>query len=198
VWFEVEHITSQRESLKKGRESTMQARDSSEGETSNIFALARALCRDNKLKVSRKERLTFALVELRDCIRNDFVKVAKGWGVSAQDLRRDYSYAYPVPAPGAPDSLCLENACEEVLHYLRSEIVSSAERYGVPDDVLERLTVDWLVSDQMGNERTPGAFFLDDSQGKGVEIEERLPSVLATLAHIKERAPAETPGTPLK
>jgi hypothetical protein len=83
-----------------------------EHEPSNIYVLARALIRDGKLKASRKERLTLSLVELRYRIGKEFVKVAKDWQVSAQDLRVDYSYAYKVPAPGAPDVLCLEQACD--------------------------------------------------------------------------------------
>ena len=160
----------------------------------NIYVLARALCSEGKVRVSRKERLTLALVELRDRIRQEFVKVAKDWQVPAQELRRDYSYAYPVPAPGEPDPLCLENACEQVIVDLRSSIVSCAEQYGVPDDLVESVLVSWLVSDLAGKERAPAGAFMPERRRAAKEVEEGLPMVTDVLRLGLARASGAMPG----
>jgi hypothetical protein len=121
--------------------------------------------RDNgKVSGSRKQRVSCALVELRDRIKDEFARVAKDWQVSAQELRRCYSYVYPAAAPGAPDLLCVEHACEDVMMSLRSQIQTYAEQYGVPDDMVEEMLVDRLVSDHMGTERTPVAFFMPETE----------------------------------
>lgn len=57
----------------------------------------------------------------------------------------------------------LEGACEDLIRYLRQEIQTQAERSGVPDDFLEGMLVDWLVSDAMGIQRTPSALFIPDN-----------------------------------
>jgi hypothetical protein len=57
-----------------------------EHKPSNVFVLARAMSGSGRFRVSWKERLQLALVELRDRIQGEFVKVAKGWQVTAQEL----------------------------------------------------------------------------------------------------------------
>jgi len=137
------------------------------------------MCRDGRVKVSRKQRMTLALVELRDRVRNEFLKVAKEWQVSSQELKRDYSRAYPIQPVGAPDLFCLEDACHDVMRTLRCEIGVYAEHYGVTDDVLEAVLLDWLTSDVTGRERTPLSCFIKQTEGgapvAAVESEDRLP-----------------------
>jgi len=133
-----------------------------------VHILARALRENGKVSCSRKQRVICALVELRDRITDEFLMVAKDWQVSAQELRRSYSYAYPAPALGAPDLLCLEHACEGVMTGLRNEIRTYAEQYGVPDDMVEGILVDWLASDHMGTERAPVAFFMPETEERAV------------------------------
>lgn len=172
----------------------MAAQNGSNCEGSGIHALARRLCNEGKVKVSRKERLTLALVELRDRVREEFVTVAKGWQVSVSELRRDYSYAYPVPAPGAPDPYCLEDACEMAFADVGSRIVSCAQSYGVPDDLLRDMLISWLISDQMGKERAPVAVFVPGCQGGANEPEDRLPPTNDLLNRTCSRASKATPG----
>lgn len=172
----------------------MAAQNTSNGELRNIYVLARELCNEGKVKVSRKERLTLALVELRNRIRGEFVKVAKDWQVSAQELRRDYSYAYPVPAPGEPDLLCLEDACEIAIGDVRCRVTSLAENYGVPDDLLESMLISWLISDQMGKERAPVAVFVPQRLGPPDDPEERPQSVNDVLNRACSRPSEATPG----
>ena len=172
----------------------MTAQNGTNCELTGIYVLARALCNDGKVKVSRKERLTFALVELRDRIRAEFVKVAKDWQVSSQELRRGYSYAYPVAAPGAPDPFCLEDACELAFADVSSRIVSCAESYGVPDDLLRDMLISWMISDQMGKERAPVAVFAPGLQGGANEPEGGLPSMNELLNRTCPRASGAAPG----
>ena len=165
-------------------------------EDRRVYVLARAYCRNGTVNGSREQRLTCALVELRDRIKEEFLKVAKSWQVSAQDLRLCYSYAYPASAPGAADPLCLEQACEGLMVALRSDIQTYAEQYGVPDGLLEALMVDWLVSDATRKERTPSAFFIpaDEvrSEGAASDAEDRLPSLMELIA----ARPREARATP--
>ena len=172
------------------------AKDSNEDR--RVYVLARAYCRNGTVNGSREQRLTCALVELRDRVKEEFLKVAKSWHVSAQDLRLCYSYAYPASAPGAADPLCLEQACEGLMVALRSDIQTYAEQYGVPDDLLEALMVDWLVSDAMGKERTPSASFMpaDEvrSEGAASDAEDRLPSVTELIAARPREAGATLEG----
>src|SRR5579859_1374480 len=127
-----------------------------------VHVLARAFCRDGTVSGTRKERLTCALVELRDRIQEEFKNVAETWHVAAQDLRGCYSYAYPASVPGAPDPLILERACEEVMRSLQHEIRIHAEQFGVPDNLVQEVVVDWLVSDAMEGPRTPTAYFIPE------------------------------------
>jgi hypothetical protein len=120
------------------------------------YLLPRAFRQNGKANAPRKERLACAFVELRQRIKDEFLKVAKDWQVSAEELRRSYSHEYP---PSTPDLLCLEQGCEGLLLELRSSIQTYAEQYGVPDDMLEAMLVDWLVSDRIGTERTPARLF---------------------------------------
>ena len=172
------------------------AKDSNEDR--RVYVLARAYCRNGTVNGSREQRLTCALVELRDRIKEEFLKVAKSWQVPAQDLRLCYSYAYPASAPGAADPLCLEQACEGLMLALRSDIQTYAEQYGVPDDLLEALMVDWLVSDAMGKERTPSASFIPAeevrSEGAASDAEDRLPSVSELIAARPREAGATLEG----
>jgi hypothetical protein len=131
----------------------------------HAYVLPRAFSRNGTVSGSRKERLGCAFVELRERIKDDFLKVAKDWQVSAEELRRNYSYAYPAPAAGEPDPLCLENACEGLMLDLRCRIQTYAEQFWVPDNVLEAMLVDWLVSDRMGTERAPARFFIGETCG---------------------------------
>lgn len=133
-----------------------------EYEANHIYVLARAFCREGTVSGTRKQRLTCALLELRERIKEQFQQVSKTWHVSAEDLRRCYSYAYPASVPGAPDVLILERACEDLIRALRHEIQTHAEQFGVPDNLLEAMLVDWLVADEMGSQRTPSAFFIPD------------------------------------
>lgn len=168
----------------------MPATTPNENGLSNVFALARALSRSGKVKVSRKERLQLALVELRDRIYQEFVGVAKSWRVSAQELRRDYSYAYPVPALGEPDALCLEKACHETVSFLRCDIGRSADEYGVPSDLMELVVVDWLVADLMGKERTPTAMFIRTADGGYGGLKDlRLPTAWSAVTAFRRRFP---------
>jgi hypothetical protein len=133
-----------------------------------VYALSRAFSHDGTVNASREQRLCCALVELRDRVQEEFLKVSKNWQVAAQDLRRCYSYAYPASEPGEPDPLCLELACKGVMTDLRSSIHSWSKQYGVEDGTLEEMLVDWLVSDAMGKERTPSAFFMPET-GNGTQ-----------------------------
>lgn len=129
-------------------------------QSDRVYVLSKAFCRDGTVTGTRKQRLTCALVELRDRIQDEFKTVSRTWQVAAEDLRRCYSYAYPASTPGAPDPLILERACEEAMRCLRHEIQKNAEQFGVPDDLLEEILVDWLVSDAMEAPRTPTAYFI--------------------------------------
>ena len=150
------------------------------------YVLARAFSRDGTVSGSRRQRLTCALVELRDRIKEQFLRVSKDWQVSAEELRRCYSYAYPFSPAGAPDPLCLEQACEGLMVALRSDIQAFANQFGVPDDLLESMLVDWLVSDAMGTDRTPSALLAPDEDEQAKRCEDpidRLPSVMELLAN---------------
>jgi hypothetical protein len=129
------------------------------------YVLAKVFSRSGKVRASRKERLACAFVELREQIRDEVLKVAKNWHVSAQDLRRDFSYAYPDPIAGQFDVLWLEHACEWVIVDLRCSIQKNAQDYSVPDDVLEKMLVDWLVADAKGSQRTPAKFYIPELEG---------------------------------
>jgi hypothetical protein len=129
------------------------------------YVLPQAFRRNGTVVGTRKERLACAFIEVRDRIRKEVVEVAKEWQVSAQELRRDYSYAYPPHAADEPDAFNLEHACEGVIRDLRCNIQTYAEQFWVPDDLLEAMLVDWLVSDQMGWERTPVRFFVPEEEG---------------------------------
>ena len=163
-----------------------------------VYVLARAFCRNGTVNGSKEQRLICALVELRDHIKEQFLKVSKTWQVSAQELRRYYSYAYPASVPGAPDPLCIEQACEGLMFSLRSNIQTYAEQFGVPDDLLEQMLVDWLVSDAMGKERAPSRFFIPEeevlSEGDTRYAEDKLPSVTELLATRPREADAPADG----
>lgn len=143
-----------------------------------FYVLARAYCRNGTVNGSKEQRLTCALVELRDRLAEEFLKVSKSWQVSAEELRRCYSYAYPNSAAGAPDPFCLEQACEGVMIDLRSAIQNYAKQYAVPDDLLEKMVTDWLVSDAMCSERTPSAFFIPEMEVAREDEADKLPSVM--------------------
>jgi hypothetical protein len=135
-------------------------------EPDHAYVLARALLgHDGNMSVPRRERLGCAFVELRERIKEDFLKVAKDWQVSSEEVRRLYSEVYPAQGAGEPDLLCLEHACEGVMLDLRSSIRNYAEQYAVPDDLLETRVVDWLVSDHMGSERMPVRFLIPETEG---------------------------------
>jgi hypothetical protein len=129
------------------------------------YVLARVFSRNGKVRASRKERLASAFVELREGIRDVALKAAKNWQVSVQELRRDFSYAYPDPIAGQFDVLWLEHACEFVMVDLRCSIQRNARDYWVPDDVLEKMLVDWLVADAKGGQRTPARFYTPEPEG---------------------------------
>lgn len=129
-------------------------------QSDRVYVLSKAFSRDGTISGTRKERLTCALVELRDRIQDEFKTVAETWHVAAQDLRGCYSYAYPASLPGAPDPLILERACEEVMRSLQYEVGIQAEQFGVPDNLVQEVVVDWLVSDAMESPRTPTAYFI--------------------------------------
>lgn len=155
-------------------------------ERNRFYVLSRAYCRNGTVNGSKEQRLICGLVELRDRIKEEFLKVAKSWHVSAAELRRYYSYAYPASVPGAADPLCLEQACEGLMMELRSRIVNYAEQYGVPDDLLETMLVDWLVSDAIGKERGPSAFIIPEEEVRSERdsrcARDRLPSTKDLLA----------------
>lgn len=74
---------------RKEHPPSMQTANPVGDEPNCVVVLARALGRSGKVKVSRKERLQLALIDLRDRIHGEFVRVAKSWQVSAQELRRE-------------------------------------------------------------------------------------------------------------
>jgi hypothetical protein len=159
----------------------MSTTNSHDDEGDHFFVLARAYCRNGTVHGSREQRLTCALVELRERIKEQFLKVSKTWQVSAQEVRRWYSYAYPNSVPSAADPLCLEHACEEVMRDVRSTIQNYARQYAVPDDLLETMLTDWLVSDAMGTDRTPSAFFIPETEVASEDAEDKLPTTMELL-----------------
>lgn len=131
--------------------------------TSYAYVLAAVLRRGGMNAASREDRLACAFVELRERIKEDFSKVAKDWEISTQELRRRFWHVYPVANDEVPDMLSVEQACEGVMHDLRCNIQTYAEQYYVPDDLLEAMLVDWLVSDRMGSDRTPPRYFVPEA-----------------------------------
>lgn len=166
----------------------MSATGPKEYRSNRAYVLARAFCQNGTVNGNRQQRLTCALVELRDHIQEDIQKLSRQWQVAANDLRRCYSYAYPASVPGAPDPLILERACEDLMRDVRYDIQNHAEQSGVPDNLLEALLVDWLLADENGGERTPTASFIPDDlvapttpQGDA-KPEDLLPSKMHLLA----------------
>ena len=64
-----------------------------------VYVLSRAFCRDGTVGGTRKQRLTCALLELRDRIQREVARVAKEWQVTAQELRCEYAHD---GSPGCP------------------------------------------------------------------------------------------------
>jgi hypothetical protein len=145
------------------RNFSMQTLNHREPEPSYAYLLAKVLSPNGKVRASRSERLTCAFVELRERIKDDFAKVAKDWQVPAQELKRSYFGVYPDLGPGKTDLLCLEQACEGAMIDVRTAIRTYADHFGVQDDLLEAMLVDWLVSDRMGSEPTPARFFIPEA-----------------------------------
>lgn len=157
-------------------------------ERSDVYVLARALCKKGVVNNSRKKRLTLALLELRDRIMGEFLQVAKDWQVSAQQLRHNYWRAYPFPNLGAPDVICLEHACEAVMVSLHYEILRSAKEYGVPDDLVQAMLLDWMASDAEGRDRTPSALFIPKAKKWEREVpDDRLPRLKDLLVARPQR-----------
>lgn len=67
------------------------------------------------------------------------------------------------------DPLSVEKAADGILFELYHEIQSYADQYDLPGETLWKVVVDWMVSDQMGWERTPVAILVpnEDDANKG-------------------------------
>jgi len=71
----------------------------------------------------------------------------------------------PLPpnfAPELVDLLVLEHASEIALTTMYYEIEALAGNFGLPGDILWALVADWIVSDQVGEKRTPAEYLIPD------------------------------------
>jgi hypothetical protein len=74
-------------------------------------------------------------------------------------------YLYPcAESPDDIDPLWLHRACQDVLTDLYCCVSYHAEHNEVPEDSLQAMVTDWLVSCQMGVEPSPATLFIPERE----------------------------------